>query len=105
MKDLEKLLKSNLKKKSTSGSLLKAFRKSLNLTQEDMVEITGILRPNISSLENDGMPMTAQYAEKFAVALGVHPSTLLYPDGEFAKKGELLNIEKKAKAIIEKKRA
>ena len=104
MKSLETILNKNLKEKSTPGSVLRAFRKSLNLTQNDLVEITGIQRPNISALENGGQ-MTAQNAEKFAAALGIHPSTLLYPNGEFVKKGELVKIEKKAQSILKKKQA
>lgn len=34
-------------KKSTSGSLLRAFRKALKLTQEELSDITGIQNVNI----------------------------------------------------------
>lgn len=104
MKNFENLINKNLKEKSTSGSLLKAFRKSLNLTQNDLAEITGMKRPNLSALEN-GEHMTVQNAEKFAAALGIHPSTLLYPNGEFVKKGDLIKIEQKAAQVLKRKRA
>ena len=53
------------KKASTSGSLLRAFRKGLRLSQEDLEKITGIRSTNISALENDKLPFTAHYADIF----------------------------------------
>ncbi|MCB0413860.1 MAG: helix-turn-helix transcriptional regulator [Bdellovibrionales bacterium] len=104
-KDLKFFINKSLKTKNTSGNLIKSFRKSLNLTQGDVVEATKIKRPNLSALENDRIPMTNHYAEILAVCFGIHPSTLLYPDGEFSKNKELLEIEKRAKKIINKRQA
>lgn len=91
--------------KSTSGSLLKAFRKGLQLTQADLSSITGIHVPNISALENDAIPFTNHYADIFAAALGIHPRILLYPDGTFHKSEELRKIERRAQKLIKKKQA
>lgn len=88
---------------STSGSLLKAFRKGLRLTQEELSEITGIQSTNISALENDKISMTGHYADIFAAALGIHPRILLYPNGQFHKSEELKRIEKRAQKMLKKK--
>lgn len=98
-----KLLNELQEKPSTSGSLLKAFRKGLNLSQEDLEEITDVRSTNISALENDKMAMTGHYAEIFAAALGIHPRVLLYPDGQFHKSAELKKIEKRAQKLIKNK--
>ncbi|MCB0356743.1 MAG: helix-turn-helix transcriptional regulator [Bdellovibrionales bacterium] len=98
-----KVLDELQEKPSTSGSLLRAFRKGLKLSQEDLEEITGIKSTNISALENDKLPLTGHYADIFAAALGIHPRVLLYPDGQFYKSAELKKIERRAQKIIKKK--
>lgn len=88
----------------TSGRMLRSFRKGLNLTLKDVEEITGVKEQNLSALENDRMDMTAHYAEILAAALGVHPTDILFPNGQWEKSPQITAIERKARKIIEKKR-
>lgn len=83
----------------TSGMFLCGKRIEAELSQEELAQITGISRPNISALENDRMPMTNRYAEIFSVVLNVHPADILYPNGHVRKSKELKEIEKRAKAF------
>jgi|SRR6185312_1276595 len=92
-------------KNLSSGQVLRALRKGLELTLKDIEEITDIKEQNLSALENDRMAMTVHYAEILAAALGVHPTDILFPNGKWGKSAEISAIERKAKKIITKKRA
>lgn len=83
----------------TTGLFLRGKRIEAELSQDELAQITGISRPNISALENDRMAMTNRYAEIFSVVLNVHPADLLYPNGHVKKSKELKAIEKRAKAF------
>lgn len=89
----------------TSGLLLRAFRKRWELTLKELEEITEIKEQNLSALENDRMSMTVHYAEILAVALGVHPTDLLFPNGQWKRPPKLAAVERRAKKILSKKNA
>lgn len=80
----------------TSGELLRIFRQRENLSLKDLQLITGIAESNLSSIENGKILMTQHYAEIFAMALNIHPSVLLYPNGNFNKSKKLIEIQKRA---------
>ncbi len=84
-------------KDSTPGQMVKAFRKREGLTLEQVNDLTQIQISNLSAIENDKIPVTQHYAEIFAIVFAVHPSVFLYPNGQFAKDSELLEIEKRVK--------
>src|SRR5262249_52503506 len=88
----------------TSGKLIRSIRKNFDLTLKEVEGLTGIKEPNLSALENDKMELTKKTAEIIAVALGVHPSSLLFPVGFFEKSKELKEIERKSVALREKKK-
>ncbi|MBK9292927.1 MAG: helix-turn-helix transcriptional regulator [Oligoflexia bacterium] len=87
----------------TPGKLIRAIRKNFNLTLKEIQSLTGILEPNLSAIENDRMELTKKTAELIGAALGVHPSTLLFPSG-CKKTNEIKLIEKKSQALREKKK-
>lgn len=89
-------------KDSTPGQMLRALRKRDGLTLEDMRKITKIQTSNLSAIENDRIQMTQHYAEIFAVALNVHPSLFLYPNGTFAKNSQLLEIAERRAKVLKK---
>ena len=89
----------------TAGKVLRALRKGVELTLKDVEEITGVKEQNLSALENDRMEMTVHYAEMLAAALGVHPTEILFPNGKWEKTAQISAIERKARKIIDKKRA
>lgn len=82
---LRVLLNELVSKKSSSGEMLRALRKREGFTLANMQSITGVSESNISSLENDKIEMTRHYAEIFAAVLRVHPTLIMYPDGDFEK--------------------
>jgi transcriptional regulator with XRE-family HTH domain len=89
----------------TAGQTVRSMRHNFRLSQEELAEVTGIKRENLSAIENDRIEMTVHYAEILGAALGLHPNMLLYPGGEFKKTPSLRKIERKAHALIKKKQA
>jgi transcriptional regulator with XRE-family HTH domain len=85
--------------RATAGEMLRALRKRDDLTLKEMEEITGIRDNNLSAIESGRIDMSQHYAEIFAVALDVHPTLFLYPNGTFEKTSELRKIEKRAARI------
>lgn len=88
----------------SSGDILRAFRKRVGLTQEELASLTGIERTNISALENDRMEITKHYAELCGAALNLHPNELLYPNGRYEMSPRAKSIYKKAKAYLDNKK-
>lgn len=87
----------------TAGAVIRSMRHNYHLSQEELAEVTGIKRENLSAIENDRIEITVHYAEILGSALGLHPNILLYPGGEFKKSTELMEIERRAHALIQSK--
>ena len=87
----------------TSGRALRAFRKGRNLTLKDVEDVTGIKEQNLSALENDRLEMSVYYAEILAAVLGLHPTDILFPNGQWAKSKQILQIEKRSLELIRRK--
>lgn len=102
MEKMRKVLHEILDEELSSGEVLRGARVELGISQDELEEITGIKRSNISALENDRMMMTSHYAEILGAALQVHPADLLYPNRKVTKSDEILKIEKKAAAVIKR---
>lgn len=104
MKEMRSVLKEILGSDLSSGETIRGARIKANLSQDVLAEITGIQRPNISALENDRIELTLKYAIILGVALNIHPSELLFPNGKIKKTEAIKKIEKRAK-IIQKRHA
>jgi transcriptional regulator with XRE-family HTH domain len=102
MKEMREVLYEILGEDLSSGEFLRGLRIKLGLSQDQLSEITGIARPNISGLENDRIQMSSHYAEIFSAVFKVHPSQILYPNGKVRKSSEILKLEKKAEAYLKK---
>lgn len=102
MKDMREVLENLLGEDLSSGEVLKGLRIKNNLSQDELSELTGIQRSNLSALENDRTIMTSYYAEIFAAVFKEHPSDILYPNGHVKKSADLLKLEKKAEAYLKK---
>lgn len=102
--EMKKLLNELGGAKFSSGDVLRAFRKRVGLSQEELASLTGIERSNISALENGRLDFTQHYAEICAAALGLHPMELLYPNGNYSMSSRVKEIAKKAKKYIKEKR-
>ncbi|MFZ4404218.1 MAG: helix-turn-helix domain-containing protein [Pseudobdellovibrionaceae bacterium] len=102
MKNMVDVLSEVLPKNVTPGELIRATRTNFGITQDEICEVTGLKRANLSAIENGRIEMTVHYAEVLGAALGLHPSTILFPRGKYAKKKEILDIEKRAKSLFKK---
>jgi transcriptional regulator with XRE-family HTH domain len=85
----------------TPGKVIRARRLSLGLTQKDLAELTGMQPTFISSVENDKRAIGVHSALKLAVAIGLHPTSILFPNGVEMNK-ELQEIERKRQSLIKK---
>jgi transcriptional regulator with XRE-family HTH domain len=90
--------------KTTSGSLVRAIRTNFGFTLKDIESITGIQESNLSAIENDRMELTKKKAEEIGIALGIHPGSLLFPNGYFEKTQHLIEIEEKAAQVMQEKK-
>lgn len=102
MKSMKNILNEVAPKNVTPGELIRATRTNFGITQEQICEVTGLKRANLSALENGRIEMTVHYAEILGAALGLHPSTILFPNGKYEKKKEILDIEKRARSLFKK---
>ncbi|WP_374029600.1 helix-turn-helix domain-containing protein [Bdellovibrio bacteriovorus] len=102
MKNMRSVLHGILGEDLTSGEVLRALRIKAGFSQEELQEITGIARSNISAIENGRMEVTVHYALIFGAALKMHPAEILFPNGRFEKTDELKKIEKKAETLAKK---
>ncbi len=102
MKDMREVLQNLLGEDLSSGEVLRGLRIKSGLSQDEIAELTGLQRSNISALENDRTQTTSYYAEIFAAVFKVHPSDILYPNGHVKKSTDLLKLEKKAAAYFKK---
>lgn len=103
MRKMREVLNEILEGDLSHGEILRGKRIEAGLSQDDLAEITGIARTNISALENDRKEMTSYYALIFAAALKTHPSELLYPSGKFNKTEEFLRTEKRAEEFSKRR--
>jgi len=88
----------------TSGSIIRARRESLGLTQKEVSEMTDIKTTFLSAVENDKRNIGVLTASKIAAAIGLHPSSILFPN-DFNTDKELNKIIKKRNKILKDKTA
>lgn len=97
MASFKKLLEELSPTDPSPGEMIRTFRKRLGMTLKDMEEITHIQESNLSKIEKGKIGITQHYAEIFAVVFDVSPLIFLYPNGEFKKSKEIVQIERRAK--------
>ena len=97
---LDKLIEGNI----TPGRVIQARREVLGLTQKDVSEITGLKTTFVSAVENNRRNIGIQTASTLAAALGLHPSSILFPEGITLDK-DLEKIVKKRIQILKRKAA
>ena len=90
---------------STPGETVRALRKRLKLTHEDLALLTGIDASNLSGIENDRVELGWDRASRLAAALGVSVTALVMPNGYKSNlRHRLEEISSKAQILVEKKR-
>ncbi len=97
MASLKKLLDELSPIDPSPGEMIHTFRKRIGLTLKDMEKITQIQDSNLSKIEKGKIGVTQHYAEIFAAVFNVSPLVFLYPNGEFKKSKEILEVERRAK--------
>jgi len=66
---------------STPGETVRALRRRLNLTHEDLALLTDINATNLSGIENNRVDLGWDRASRLAAALGVSVTALVMPNG------------------------
>jgi len=90
-------------KETSTGGIIKAFRKNFNVTQKEMADIIGINESNMSAIENDRREIGTDLATRIGAFLGIHPSLLLFPNGQEEAMALHKDIQRKAKHLINEK--
>ena len=62
---------------STSGSIIRAFRKNFKVTLKELSKLTDVSESNLSALENDKLEVGVKRATLIGTALGISPESLL----------------------------
>jgi len=90
---------------STPGKTVRALRKRLKLTHEELASLTDIDATNLSGIENDRVELGWDRASRLAAALGVSVTALVMPNGFKSNLHRKLKaISSKAQTLVEKKR-
>ena len=66
------------------GEMIRTLREFKEWSQLDMARETGISQTNISAIENGRVQIGKERAIVIAEALGVHPSSIMFADYEYA---------------------
>jgi transcriptional regulator with XRE-family HTH domain len=77
----QEFITKHLKINPTSGDIVRAARITNDFTLDDLCSITGIAKSFLSNIENNKRKIGVQSALKIAAALGLHPATILFPEG------------------------
>lgn len=75
------MLNESFPEKVTSGQVIRAKRKNYGITLEEVEEATDISQSNLSLYENDKKGIGLVQATKIGMAIGLHPMTILFPNG------------------------
>jgi len=84
------------------GSVIRAKRKNYGITLEEVEEATGISQSNLSLYENDNKNLGYVQATKVGLAIGLHPVTILFPNG-IEGDSRFKEVSKKAKKLLKSK--
>src|SRR5262245_49662919 len=99
MKDLNHLFF----RPTTAGKIIKSFRTNFRITQKEMSEAVGITETNLSAIENDRREIGVEVATRIGAFLGIHPSQLLFPNGQDEELKKHKDIIQKAKQLRRRK--
>lgn len=89
--------------KMTSGRVIQAKRRNFGITLEEVSKITGIDIGNLSAIENDKKQIGVKTAIKIGLAIGLHPSSILFPEGYDVGDSEFQSIKEKGEELLSKK--
>lgn len=90
-------------KKTSAGKIIKSFRTNFGITQQEMSDTIGISATNLSAIENDRRELGVDLATRISAFLGIHPSLLLFPNGQDVAIKKHKDIIKKAEKLKSEK--
>ncbi|WII73382.1 helix-turn-helix transcriptional regulator [Bdellovibrio sp. 22V] len=90
---MSEFVKSKSRLDLTPGISVRIAREMLNWSQSQLAEESDIPQSTISGIESGRVPLGAERAERLAIALGVHPAVLLFPNWPLTKKIQPRQIE------------
>lgn len=90
-------------KPTTAGKIIKAFRANFRITQRELSEVVGITETNLSAIENGRREIGVELAIRLGAFLGIHPSLLLFPNGQEAEINKHRDIIRKARRLLDRK--
>ena len=90
------------KTKINSGQLIKAKRTNYGLTLKEVEGITGISQNNLSLYENNKKKLGYVQATKIGLAIGLHPMTILFPNG-IDKDVRFKEVARRSQKVLKKK--
>lgn len=96
------MIKEYFPEEMTSGQLIKAKRLNYNITLEEIEEVTGISQSNLSMYENDKKNIGLVQATKIGLVIGLHPMTILFPNG-YHQSERFRDIAAKGKKLLSRK--
>ncbi len=73
-------VKSKKRVSLSPGDAVRVAREMLGLSQNDLAQRCKIPQPTISGIESGKISLGVERAKKLALAMGVHPAVLLFPD-------------------------
>lgn len=77
---MSEFVKSKSRVHLTSGMSVRIAREILSWSQNDLARKVDIPQSTISAIESDRISLGVERAERLALALGVHPAVLLFPN-------------------------
>jgi len=86
----------------TPGEVIKAKRHNYGITLEEVSEATGISQSNLSLYENNRKSLGYVQATKIGLAVGLHPMTILFPNG-IENDERFSDVADKASKLLERK--
>ena len=86
----------------TPGQVIKAKRSNYKITLDEVEKVTGISKTNLSLYENDKKSLGLIQATKIGLAIGLHPMSILFPNG-YEKSLQFKDIVEKSKKLLNKK--
>ena len=66
----------------TTGEVIKMLRELKGWTQKELATRCGISPSNLSQLEHDRLEIGKKRAQQLAMAFGVHPAIIMFPEYE-----------------------
>jgi transcriptional regulator with XRE-family HTH domain len=78
-------VKSKKRVNLSPGDSVRVAREMLGLSQNDLAQKCKIPQSTISGIESDKISLGVERAKKLAIAMGVHPAVLLFPDWKLNK--------------------